>query len=62
MGVYDALVSKRVYKSAYGIEEAESMILNGQCGVFSPGILACFPEAKQELISLTQGEFAASAG
>mgnify|MGYP000547415913 CR=1 FL=1 len=34
--VYDALTSERVYKSAYTHEKAIEMILNGECGTFSP--------------------------
>ncbi len=47
--VYDALVSKRVYKAAYAVEEAEKMIRNGECGVFSPKLLKCFDIAREEL-------------
>lgn len=55
--VYDALVSKRVYKTAYAVEEAEQMILSGQCGTFSPKIIDCFELAKSELFALTEGKF-----
>ena len=34
--VYDALVSPRVYKSAYANSMAYEMIMNGECGQFSP--------------------------
>lgn len=37
--VYDALVSKRVYKSSYSHEQAVHMILNGECGQFNPFLL-----------------------
>jgi putative two-component system response regulator len=47
--VFDALISKRVYKQAYPAQEAEAMIMRGECGVFSPEILDCFKLAKQEL-------------
>jgi putative two-component system response regulator len=47
--VFDALVSKRVYKQAYPVQEAEAMIMRGECGVFSPDLLDCFKLAKQEL-------------
>jgi putative two-component system response regulator len=47
--VFDALISKRVYKQAYPVAEAEQMILGGECGVFSPELLDCFKLAKQEL-------------
>lgn len=39
--VYDALTSERVYKGAYSHEQAVSMIVNGECGVFNPLILDC---------------------
>lgn len=55
--VYDALVSKRVYKTAYAVEEAERMILAGECGVFSPKVIDCFEAAKLELFTLTEGKF-----
>jgi len=52
--VYDALVSKRVYKDAYAIEEAIDMIERGECGVFSPKLLECFAHAREEFISKTE--------
>lgn len=55
--VFDALVSKRVYKMPYAVEEAERMILSGECGVFSPKIIDCFEMAKYELFELTEGKF-----
>lgn len=39
---FDALISKRVYKDAYGYEESAAMIKRGECGVFSPKILSSF--------------------
>lgn len=47
--VYDALVSERVYKPPYELEEAARMITEGECGVFSPEILDCFELARAEL-------------
>ena len=47
--VYDALVSVRVYKEAYSKETAYQMIMDGECGIFSPRILYCF--------KLVRGEF-----
>jgi putative two-component system response regulator len=44
--VYDALVSERVYKDAYSKEEAFHMIINGECGVFSPKLLESFRHAR----------------
>ncbi|EOS21452.1 hypothetical protein C806_04435 [Lachnospiraceae bacterium 3-1] len=52
--VYDALVSKRVYKAPYEVNEAARMILEGECGVFSPQILDCFQLAKEEFFQATQ--------
>lgn len=45
--VYDALVSERVYKNAFSPDEAYEMIINGECGIFSPKILTCFKMSKQ---------------
>lgn len=55
--VYDALVSKRVYKDPFAVEEAARMIIEGECGVFSPEMLDCFRLAKQELFAVTEGKF-----
>ena len=33
--VYDALISKRVYKEAFSHEKAMQMILDGECGTFN---------------------------
>ena len=55
--VYDALVSKRVYKSAYAMEDAVRMIRDGECGTFSPKILKCFEAVQQVLFDLTEHEF-----
>ncbi len=46
--VYDALVSERVYKNAYTKEEAFHMIINGECGVFSPKLMECFRLVKEQ--------------
>ena len=51
--VYDALVSPRVYKSAFSHEDALKMIANGECGAFNPLLLECLqevaPKLKEEL-------------
>lgn len=52
--VYDALVSQRVYKAPYEVNEAARMILDGECGVFSPKILDCFQLAKEEFFQATE--------
>lgn len=45
--VYDALVCERVYKSAYQKDKAYQMILNGECGKFSPKLMKCFENARE---------------
>ncbi len=50
--VYDALVSDRVYKSAYPLDRAYEMIKNGECGVFSEKLLACFEFARPDMEKL----------
>lgn len=52
--VYDALVSKRVYKDAYSHEEAFQMIMKGECGAFDPRLLECFVHAKAEMEALSK--------
>lgn len=46
--VYDALVSRRVYKEAFTHELAYQMIMDGECGQFSPKLLECFDLAKED--------------
>ncbi len=50
--VFDALTSPRVYKPALPYEQAINMILNGECGVFSPKLLECFKSVRAEFVSL----------
>lgn len=50
--VYDALVSERVYKDAYTKDEAFLMIINGECGIFSPKLLESFRHARKEFEQL----------
>ena len=47
--VYDALVSKRVYKAAYSPDTAVQMILHGDCGQFNPLLLECLVEIQDVL-------------
>lgn len=42
--VYDALTHTRVYKPAFSHETAYKMILNGECGAFSPLLIQCLTE------------------
>ncbi len=52
--VYDALVSPRVYKSAYANNVAYDMIINGECGQFAPDVLECFKLAKQDFFNIIE--------
>ena len=54
--VYDALISKRVYKDAFECGEAVRMIREGQCGVFNPALLECFMEIEPKLRRLYAAE------
>ena len=51
--VYDALVCERVYKSAFSKEQAFHMIIQGECGVFSPKLMECFKKVKPEFEKLS---------
>lgn len=46
--VYDALVSERCYKSAYSKDQAFNMIVDGECGVFSPKLIEVFREVRND--------------
>lgn len=50
--VYDALVTERVYKSAFSKDEAFRMIQNGECGTFSPKLMKCFENVRKEFEEL----------
>lgn len=52
--VYDALVSPRVYKSPYANSVAYDMIMNGECGQFSPNVLECFALAKEDFFNIVE--------
>lgn len=47
--VYDALTEERVYKKAFSPKKAIRMILNGECGAFSPKLLACLRRLQDDL-------------
>ena len=51
---FDALTTHRIYKPAYEYDTAVNMILNGDCGVFSPKLLECFKHVQMELIDLAR--------
>ncbi|MCI8608790.1 MAG: diguanylate cyclase [Firmicutes bacterium] len=52
--VYDALTSDRSYKKAFSHEQAISMILNGECGIFNPVLLECLKEIDETLQKETE--------
>lgn len=51
---YDALTTPRVYKQAYPHDTAVNMILNGECGAFSPKLLECFKQVRRDFQELAQ--------
>lgn len=52
--VFDALVSKRVYKQPYVAQEAIRMIREGECGVFSPVIMDLFEMCRVDLFKASE--------
>lgn len=55
--VYDALVSKRVYKEAYSHDKAIQMILDGECGQFNPILIDCLMKIKDKLREEIHSDF-----
>ena len=51
---FDALTTKRVYKPAYPYQHAINMIVNGECGEFSPKLLECFKHVRSSMVNLAQ--------
>lgn len=51
---YDALTTDRVYKKAIPPDQAFTMILNGECGTFSPRLLECFKNVKMDFARLSK--------
>ena len=52
--VYDALVSPRVYKMPYEVNEAYRIIMEGECGIFSPTMFRVFEMAKSDFFAITE--------
>lgn len=52
--VYDALINVRCYKAAFSKDEAFRMIINGECGTFSPKLLEAFRDARTEFEKLSE--------
>ena len=50
---YDALTNDRVYKKALPPEQAINMILNGECGAFSPRLLEIMKDVQRVLMRLS---------
>lgn len=50
--VYDALISKRVYKQAFTHESAKSVILDGRGKHFDPDVVDCFLAREDQFISI----------
>jgi putative two-component system response regulator len=48
--VYDALTSDRVYKPALSHDVAVKMIVDGECGVFNPELLASFEKTAVQFL------------
>lgn len=51
---YDALTTDRVYKKAIPPNEAFNMILNGECGAFSPKLMESFKNVQQTFARLSR--------
>jgi len=49
---FDALTSPRVYKPALPYDQAINMIVNGDCGEFSPKLLECFKHVRPQFVDL----------
>jgi HD-GYP domain-containing protein (c-di-GMP phosphodiesterase class II) len=47
--VYDALVSKRVYKEAFDFEKADRIIMEGMGTQFDPGLKQVYSNARDRL-------------
>lgn len=50
--VYEALLSKRVYKDAYDREKTLNMIISGECGIFGPKLLKAFEQCEPKLFDV----------
>ncbi len=52
--VYDALVSKRIYKESFTHDLAVKMIKEGECGEFSPEVMECFNLAYADFFEVVE--------
>lgn len=60
--VYDALINKRVYKDAYTLDRSYHMIMDGECGTFSPEILECFRQVRGDFEALARADVETDSG
>lgn len=51
---FEALTNERVYSPAYSYTQAANMIMNGECGAFSPQLLECFKSVGARLRELLE--------
>jgi len=52
--VYDALISKRVYKPAFSHEKAKEIILQGRGGHFDPQVVDAFVACEQNFVDIAK--------
>ena len=52
--VYDALISKRCYKSAFSHEEAMAIMIASRGAAFDPEVLDAFLEIEKEIIAIAE--------
>jgi response regulator RpfG family c-di-GMP phosphodiesterase len=50
--VYDALISKRVYKPAFSHEKARDLILEGRGHHFDPAVVEAFIAIEQQFVDI----------
>jgi len=49
---FDALTTVRAYKPAFSYDQSINMILNGECGAFSPKLLESFKHVRSQFVTL----------
>lgn len=54
---FDALTNARSYKEAISVDRAANMILNGECGLFSPKLLTCFKNVLSVMASASEANY-----
>lgn len=52
--VYDALISKRVYKKAFTHEDARKILVDGKGSHFDPGVIDAFLELEEEFLKIAE--------